>query len=395
MISGVPASAPRRFIVQAPSEAALQSIDAVESAGARIDAQLPLIKGVAVEVDAAKEADLRALAQKMSLKLFEDRPVALPEPDPVGPEVDVPGYTWTLDAGTRAIGARELWAEGFTGKGVTVAVIDTGLAPHRDFGSRVIGFHDVIEGKTDPYDDHGHGTHVSGTVGGDGAASRGWIKGVAPEASLVGVKVLDGGGSGTFSGVIEGIQWAVQNKERYNIKVINLSLGASVEEAAKDDPVVQAIEAAEAAGILPVIAAGNSGPFPSTIGTPGNAPAALTVAALDDRGTPWTWDDRMALFSSRGPTPIDGFQKPDVAAPGVAIMATKANSKGYTQMSGTSMASPMVAGAAALLFQAHPDATPAEVKAALMDTAHSLWGFSEKAQGKGRIDLPAAHDRLR
>ncbi|MBM3465056.1 MAG: S8 family peptidase [Armatimonadetes bacterium] len=384
----------KHLILEAPSKAEFFA-DTFTATGADIRRRLPIINGAAVEVDPGQEADLRKQAAAMGYRVYEDRKVTVPEGEEPGPEVDLNGGTWALDAGTRTMGARELWDKNITGKGVAVAVIDTGVAPHKDLAGRIVAFKDfTAANRADAYDDHGHGTHVSGTVAGDGKASKGWLKGMAPEANIVGVKVLDGGGSGEFSDVIAGIQWAVDNRQTYNIRVINLSLGAAIEESYKDDPVVHAIDAAAAAGVLPVVAAGNSGPFPETIGTPANAPDALTVAALDDRGTPWTWDDRMALFSSRGNTAIDGLKKPDVAAPGVAIMAARANSEGYTQMSGTSMAAPMVAGAAALLFQAHPEATPAQVKDAFMGSADSLWGYSEKAQGKGSVRVPDALAKL-
>lgn len=388
--------ATRRFIVEAPDRVQYESLDAVEASGVgQIHAKLPIINGVAVDVEAAREADLRAMAARMGLRVFEDRKVHIPDGEVVGTEIALPKQAFHMvDAARHTVGADAMWDKGVTGKGVAVAVIDTGVAPHKDLGNRIIAFQDFVNHRADAYDDHGHGTHVSGTIACDGRASRGYLKGVAPDADIVGIKVLDGAGSGEFSDVIAGIQWAVQNKEKYHIKVFNLSLGGAIEETYKDDPVVQAIEAAESAGILPVIAAGNSGPIAQTIGTPANAPHALSVAALDDRGTPWRWDDRMALFSSRGPTPIDGLAKPDVAAPGVAIVAPRANTNGYTSMSGTSMATPMTAGSAALLLSAHPEKTPAQVKAALMDSAHHLWGWGPNTQGRGAIDVPAALEQL-
>lgn len=388
-----------RYILQAANGAAFRSLNLVEEAGAaKIRTRLPLINSVAIETDEAHEDALRELAAHQGLRLIEDRPVSLLRGEVPGEMVTgARGAFRGLEkwrAATHTIAADKMWDQGITGKGVTVAVIDTGVAPHKDLTGRIIGFHDIIHYRTEPYDDQGHGTHVSGLVAGNGAASKGFLKGSAPEANIVGVKVLDENGAGEYSTVIGGIQWAVQNKERFNIKVLNLSLGSDIVWSYKEDPVVQAVEAAAKAGIVPVIAAGNSGPRPSTVGTPGNAPSCISVAALDDRGTPWRFDDRIALFSSRGPTAIDKEMKPDVAAPGVAVMSLKANSDSYVPMSGTSMASPVVAGATALLLQAHPQATPAEVRAALMDTAHPLWGSSPASQGKGCIDVAAANEQL-
>lgn len=387
------------YILQAPSTEAFKSISAVEASGAAtIRARLPIINGVAIETDEVHLGAVQALAERQGLRLIEDRRIGLLPDEQVGQPVSGLGPAFRgLDswrAATHTVAADKMWDKGVTGQGIGVAVIDTGVAPHKDLRGRIVAFHDVVNGRPDPYDDHGHGTHVSGLVAGDGAASAGFIKGMAPSANIIGVKVLDGGGSGEFSDVIKGIQWAVDNKERYNIKVLNMSLGAYIETSYKDDPVVQAVEAAARAGITPVVAAGNSGPGASTVGTPGNAPNAVSVAAVDDRGTPWRWDDRIALFSSRGPTAIDNEQKPDLAAPGVAVMSLKANSNGYVPMSGTSMASPIVAGAAALLSQAHPDATPAEIRDALMSTAHTLWGYNANTQGKGCIDVEAADKAL-
>lgn len=356
---------------------------------------LSLIGATQVEVSDQHRESFLAQAAELGLTVIPDRVIGIPETGELAKAepVDLEAPRLELDVATRTLGVRELHELGFKGKGVGVAVLDTGIAPHPDMQGRIVAFHDEINHRTDPYDDHGHGTHVSGTVAGDGSLSKGYYEGVAPEASLIGVKVLSGQGYGTISGIVRGIQWVIENKDEYNIKVMNLSLGGSVAEAAKDDPMVQAIEAAKAAGILPVIAAGNSGPFGETIGTPGNAPGALTIGALNDGNTPWTFDDGIAMFSSRGPTPIDGFAKPDVVAPGAGITAPSAGG-GYTRMSGTSMASPAAAGVAALLACAHPDATPDELKAAMMETADRVWGFSSKAQGQGRVDAGAAHRHL-
>lgn len=380
-----------RFIVQGSPEAMRR----LETEGLAATARdLALIGGSEVSVAPEKAADFLKRAAELGLKATADGVVEVPEQGELAKAepVDPTDPKWSLELGPRRMGVHELWDKGLKGQGVTVAVIDTGVGPHPDLQGRIVGFKDFVNGRPDPYDDQGHGSHVSGTVAGDGAASFGKLKGVAPEASIVGVKVLDGGGSGTFADVIAGIQWCVENKDRYGIKVLNLSLGAYVEETWKDDPVVQAVQAAERAGILPVIAAGNSGPFSGTVGTPGNAPAALTLGALDDRGTPYHWDDGVPFFSSRGPTPVDNLAKPDVIAPGAGI--TAATGSGYSRMSGTSMASPMAAGVAALLMQAHPDATPAQVKQALMETADPLTGFSKKGQGEGVIDAPEALERL-
>ncbi|MBM3465205.1 MAG: peptidase S8, partial [Armatimonadetes bacterium] len=240
--------------------------------------------------------------------------------------------------------------------------------------------------------------------------SAGRFVGTAPEASLVGVKVLDAGGSGRLSNIIKGIEWTVANRARYNIRVINMSLGGPARGSYKNDPICQAVERAVDAGMVAVVAAGNSGPGAKTVGTPGNDPRVITVGALDDRGTLAREDDDIAKFSSRGPTPVDALTKPDVLAPGVAITAPtspgspldtnpKVPHEGpwYITISGTSMATPVVAGVVADLLGAVPEASPQQVKDALMATARPLVRtppYDGNQQGSGVVDPLAALSRL-
>jgi len=324
----------------------------------------------------------------------------------------------SLDTATAAINAPAAWTAGFTGKGVTVAVVDTGIYPHPDLTqptNRIVAFKDFVNKYSSPYDDNGHGTHVAGIIAGNGVKSNGQYKGVAPDANLVGVKVLDSTGGGRSSDVIAGIQWVVQNQTIYDIKVMNLSLGAGATESYTTDPLSQAAGAAWQAGIVVVTAAGNNGPSAGTINTPGINPNIITVGAVDDKGTVSTMDDVIASFSSRGPT-IDDLTKPDLVAPGVNITSLasdtlylpKKNSGSggktgkaaqaitqakpaqttistyYVTMSGTSMATPMVAGTAALLLEQNPTCTPDEVKMQLMSTAVNL-GFAANEQGAGQV----------
>ncbi len=357
--------------------------------GLEVTADLSIIDSLAVKAtpNAIHELMTRSLTDP-GLKLYCDDEVQLIRPivEEVSP---------ALDTGTPVVNAPEMWEKGVTGKGVTVAILDTGIAPHNDVKDRIIGFHDVINGRREAYDDQGHGTHVAGIVAGNGSNSGGLYKGAAPEASLVGIKVLSGSGRGSLSGIIRGIQWAIRNKDRYQIKVLNMSLGARVREGYKNDPIAQAVKAAHEAGITVVVAAGNSGSRPETIGTPAHSPFALTVGADDDRGTRTLADDRVASFSSRGPTPVDGLTKPDVVAPGVRITAPDNDSSGYVTLSGTSMAAPMTAGVAALLLQANPGSSPDEIKNALKETARPIRrGGDENQQGQGVIDAVAASQQL-
>ena len=372
----------------------------VQQNGGQIKHNLSIIKGFS--------ADLPAAAID---KMAQDN-------DAIKITYDAQVHT-CLDTAVPAINAPAAWEAGLTGKGVTVAVIDTGIYPHPDLiqpNNRIIGFKDFVKKKTSPYDDCGHGTHVAGIIAGNGTQSDGQYKGVAPEANLVGVKVLDETGSGPISDVIAGIQWVVENKDTYNVKVVNLSVGAAAVEAYITDPLSQAVEAVWTTGLVVVAAAGNSGPEAGTISTPGINPNIITVGAADDRETIDLEDDVIAEFSSRGPT-IDGLSKPDLVAPGVSITslaadtsylpkknsglagkpkaASQAKSLGkppqttipdyYFTASGTSMATPMVSGTAALLLEQNAIWTPDEVKQQMLQNAVDLGFEAADAQGAGEI----------
>ena len=290
-----------------------------------------------------------------------------------------------LDRSTAQIGAPAAWQAGFDGRGVKVAVLDTGVdAGHPDLAGK-IGATRNFSASPDTVDRFGHGTHVAATVAGTGAASGGSRKGVAPGAELLIGKVLDDDGYGYESSIIEGMQWAVDG----GAKVVNLSLGADPTDGT--DPLSAAVDEISArSGTLFVVAAGNAG-GDSTVGAPGSAPAALTVGAVDR-------DDRLADFSSRGPRLGDQGVKPEITAPGVGIVAARAagTTMGdpvdalYTGASGTSMATPHVAGAAAVLAQQHPGWTGRQLKNALISTAKTSAGTDVYGQGAGRVDLARA-----
>ncbi|MEU9303286.1 S8 family serine peptidase [Streptomyces sp. NPDC048269] len=283
------------------------------------------------------------------------------------------------------IGATEAWAAGYTGKGVKVAVLDTGIdVNHPDFAGLIDGTTSFVPGET-VTDVNGHGTHVAGTIAGSGAASGGDNKGVAPGADLFVGKVLGGAeGYGQDSWVMAGMQWAAES----GADVVNMSLGDSYPTDGSD-PMSQTVDALSAQyGTLFVIAAGNAGP--ESISAPGAAASALTVAATDKQ-------DRLASFSSTGPLAYSGGMKPDIAAPGVDITAARSQEMTdggqglYRTISGTSMATPHVVGAAAILAQQHPDWTGAQLKEHLMSTAKGLdGGYSPYEVGAGRLDVAAA-----
>jgi serine protease AprX len=314
---------------------------------------------------------------------------------------------------------------GYNGAGVGVAVIDSGITPwHDDLssgpfrqGQRVAAFVDFVNDQTTKYDDWGHGTHVAGIIAGNGYDSLGLRAAIAPGASIIALKALDDQGKGHISAIIAALDWAVTNKTHYNIRVINMSLGAGVFESYNTDPLTLAAKRAVDAGIVVVAAAGNMGRAANggaqygAIGAPGNAPWVLTVGASSTNGTTDRLDDTIAPYSSRGPTMIDYAAKPDLVAPGSGtvslsvagslLYATKAeflvsgtrsglSSIPYLTLSGTSMATPVVAGTVALMLQANPNLTPNEVKAILQFTSQVYENYDYLTQGAGFLNTLGA-----
>ncbi|MDT0443841.1 S8 family serine peptidase [Streptomyces johnsoniae] len=294
-----------------------------------------------------------------------------------------------LDRSTGQINAPGAWSAGYDGSGVTVAVLDTGAdAGHPDLAGRITDSRDFSGSGSGTGDAFGHGTHVAATLGGSGAAGDGSRRGVAPAADLLIGKVLGDDGLGSESAVIAGMEWAAAE----GADIVNMSLG-SAGPSDGTDPLSRAVDELTAAtGTLFVVSAGNDGENGrSTVSSPGSADAALTVGAVDR-------DDALAPFSSRGPRVGDGAVKPDLTAPGVGIVAARAEGTAmgqpvdarYTSASGTSMAAPHIAGAAALLAQRHPDWTADRLKDALISTSALVPGTAVNEQGGGRADVAAA-----
>ncbi len=311
-----------------------------------------------------------------------------------------------LNIAAPTVGAPDLWQSPngvqYTGAGVTVAVIDTGIYQHPDLAGRITFFKDFVNNKKEAYDDNGHGTHVAGCVAGDGTSSDGKFRGPAPGADLVGLKVLDKYGSGNLSTIIDAAQWCKENQEQYNIKVVNLSLGGTAEQSYQEDPLCLAIEELWRSGVVVCAAAGNEGPAEKTIGSPAIDQVIITVGASNDFNSIDINDDAVADFSSRGPT-IDGLAKPDLLAPGSNIISLrspgskldKSNSSyryddNYTVLSGTSMATPICCGVAALLLEVKPELSPDQVKERLISSCHFFSNYMVYDQGAGLVNAPAA-----
>ncbi|HMB78771.1 MAG TPA: S8 family peptidase, partial [Vicinamibacterales bacterium] len=316
---------------------------------------------------------------------------------------------------------------GLTGAGVGIAVIDSGIATWHDdltntsntvypYGNqRVSMFVDFVNGQTTPYDDDGHGSHVAGIIAGNGFDSNGQKSGAAPDASLISLKVLDADGNGTISNIIAALDWVLANHNTYNIRVVNMSVGAAIHESAWTDPLTVAAKRVVDAGVVVVGAAGNFGtnsaglPQYGGISAPGNAPWVLTVGASSTQGTPSRNDDIVGSYSSRGPSYIDWNAKPDLVAPGTGTVSLAAagstffNTRPmallpgtvgpalpYLSLTGTSMAAPVVTGTVALMLQANPSLTPNAVKAILQYTAQQYPGYNGLVQGAGFLNVVGA-----
>jgi serine protease AprX len=393
------------FIVQGKNSAEVARL--VEQAGGTVTSDLEIIQGVGADLSPAA---LQTLKNDSRIRLISPNAAAessdqiLEAPKKDVPATDYPDVT----------GADMVWQQNITGDDITVAVLDTGIDSHpslitnnRGNDKRIVAWADFIDKKNKkPVDPNGHGTHLSGIIANAQKGPDKEYNGMAPAVDLVGVRVLDKTGQGTYEGIIQGIQWVLKNKDKYNIRVINLSLQTNVQSPYWADPLNQAVTRAWAEGIVVVTVAGNSGPNPMTIAAPGNNPYAITVGAFTDNYTPSDWsDDYITPFSGAGPT-LDGFTKPDLIAPGAHMVSTmsagsyiaknhEANwvSGNYFSMAGTSQAAAVVSGTVALMLSRDPQLNPDQVKYRLTvtalpwvttdesDTLYSIW-----QQGAGRLN---------
>lgn len=277
---------------------------------------------------------------------------------------------------------------GLTGENVTVAIMDTGIVPHPDFDSRILFFKDCIHQKQALYDDNGHGTHVAGILAGSGRLSpERRYRGIAPKANLIIIKVLDKNGNGNTSNVLQGADWLIKNKEKYRIRLLNISVGMLKNAGGREKKeLLDAVEAVWDAGIMVVTAAGNNGPKENTVTIPGISRKVLTVGSMDDRlDQTGTYIGRDG-YSGAGPTDCC-IMKPEILAPGTNVISCGTDFKNYVKKSGTSMAAPVVTGALALAFERSPALSPAEMKLRLYESAYPRGAyFRKKVWGMIHVD---------
>jgi serine protease AprX len=320
-----------------------------------------------------------------------------------GPDGEV-NTTNLINIYNTAINADDLWAQGYQGSGITVAVVDSGISTQSfsDLKPRLLAFEKFNSNSNAMSDQFGHGTHIAGIIGSNGVSSNGSYIGVAPKVNLVSVKISNDQGNSTASDVVAGLQWVNDHRLDYNIRVVNLSINSTVSQSYHVDPIDAAVEILWFNGIVVVVSAGNNGP--AKLSPPANDPFVITVGATDDEGTAGISDDAVASFSGYGTT-MDGYAKPDLVAPGKNIISLL-TSKGCElakdhpgnivennnfKMSGTSMAAAVVSGAVALLLQDDPNMNPDQVKYRLMATANKTWSnYSSTTAGAGYLDVLAA-----
>lgn len=381
-------------IVQGTDEADLRS--AVSAVGGAVTESLEIVRGVAAEVP--KDSIPALEAQPSILQVTKDSAIGFQAED----------FSLTPNRVPTIAGSTRLWDQGVTGAGVTVALLDTGVyAAHPDLAGRVVACEDLTaEAGTEAHcaDTFGHGTFMAGLIAGNGASSGGAFKGTAPGANIVSVKVAGFDGATDVSNILAGIQWVVANKSAYGIRVLNLSLGTDSSQDYRTSPLNYAVEQAWKSGIAVVVSAGNSGPNSKTILKPADDPFVITVGASNDEETMAINDDRIPVFSSRGPTSSNGIAKPDIVAPGVHTISLRSPGSNIDQQyganavvqdsyfrgTGTSMSAATVSGIAAQVLQVTPGLNPNQVKYRLMSTARPIADRNAYAAGKGLVDAYAA-----
>jgi len=412
----------KHYLVEAENAYAAARI--VNQTGGRVSRSLPIINGVVAELTGGEAL---ALERRPGVHVYEDRAVAVSANATSATNSPGVAYSSTVNgaASPPEIGATSLQLAGTTGAGVVIAVLDTGLSTYAHpydydgWSGRIIQEVDFAAsngatGWANVVDGYGHGTQITSVMGSAAKDVAGLPYGVAPGAQFIIVRAFNANGEGSYSSVISGLNWIVAHQAKYNIRIVNLSLGATPQSTYWNDPLNQAVMRAWQAGIVVVAAAGNAGPAAQTIEVPGNVPYVITVGAMTDNYTPWdpsNW--RMASFSSTGPT-YEGFVKPEVIAPGGHVIGTMPNNTNQTTtltteifgsvgnpytifpLSGTSQAAAVTSGAVALILQNDPSLTPDQVKCKLMASAQpavkssSQLAYSIFQQGAGMINVLGA-----
>ena len=396
------------FIGAPNVDRALEALDLLRFNGVAV-APLSLIDSAA---GFANAAGIDALSLVPTVAFVHHDATVGPQPSAAPP---VPPATPDQVSGVypKVVRANKVWQQGITGGGVTVAILDSGVAADADLvqpNNRLLASVNFADERLTS-DPGGHGTHIAGIVAGNGTNSGGQFMGIAPQANVVDVRVLGNTGSGRISSVVRGIEWVLAHRAAYNIRVINLSFGAPANLPYRVDPMSAAVEIAWRRGLVVVAASGNGGPQRDTVVTPGIDPYVITVGATDDRGTIGRGDDMLAWFSAWGSP--DSNAKPDLVAPGRRIVSLRVpgsaldtlfpdrvvmaqNGATYFRLTGTSMATAVVSGAAALLLQGRPTLTPDQVKALLVGTTQPYGQESGQvlpdpiADGSGLLDANAA-----
>ena len=266
----------------------------------------------------------------------------------------------------------------YTGKGICVCILDTGIYEHIDFTGRIWAFYDFLAFKRRPYDDNGHGTHVAGLVAGDGTASMGKYRGAAPGCGIISLKVLDRYGTGSQDDVLRALRWIRENRQQYRIRVVNISVGTTCNSKRNHARLLESVEQLWDEGVVVVTAAGNQGPRPGSITAPGSSKKVITVGSSD------LLEGRSAI-SGRGPT-AECVCKPDIVAPGNKIMScVPGKPYSYGVKSGTSMSTPLVTGAIACALEKNPALTNTDIKTMLMNSAEDM-GLPQNLQGWGKFN---------
>ena len=266
----------------------------------------------------------------------------------------------------------------YTGKGIGVCILDTGIYAHIDFTGRIWAFYDFLAFKRRPYDDNGHGTHVAGLVAGDGTASMGKYRGAAPGCGIISLKVLDRYGTGSQDDVLRALRWIRENRQQYRIRVVNISVGTTCNSKRNHARLLESVEQLWDEGVVVVTAAGNQGPRPGSITAPGSSKKVITVGSSD------LLEGRSAI-SGRGPT-AECVCKPDIVAPGNKIMScVPGKPYSYGVKSGTSMSTPLVTGAIACALEKNPALTNTDIKTMLMNSADDM-GLPQNLQGWGKFN---------